>query len=128
MGNAFFDLPNDYQMASTSIKHTKDYVSINITNKKNTISILEYKDDNLEKYFQNYYNKKINISDSLEITNLTINNITVRRSIDTLDNNFIHYWFINNGKVYEIYTWNADEDFDKNVEFMINSMSFSIFN
>ena len=61
-------------------------------------------------------------------TNLTINNITVRRSIDTLDNNFIHYWFINNGKVYEIYTWNADEDFDKNVEFMINSMSFSIFN
>lgn len=124
VGNAFFDLPKNYQIDSTSIKHTEDSVLINITNRKNTISIVEFNDDNLEKYFKKYQEHKNNGTDLLEISNLTINNMTVRKSVDKTDNHFVHYWFIKNGKVYEIYTWDADEDFDENVEFMINSIHF----
>lgn len=127
VGNAFFDLPNGYQMHFTSIHHNDDCVSVNITNGKNTVSIVEYKYENLDNVLQKYYFGKSKENHPLEISNLTINNIPVIKSVDTEDNKIVHYWFSNNGKVYNIYSWDGNKDFDKDAEFMINSMSSSIF-
>lgn len=127
VGEAFFDLPSNYQLDSTAIQHKEGYVVVNITNGKNIISIIEYEDGDLEEVFQNYSNKRNNENYSLEVSNLTIDNNLVIKSVKYTDYKNVHYWFAKNGRVYEIFSWDTDENFEKNVEFMIKSIRFSNF-
>lgn len=125
VGDAFFEMPKNYQLDSNSINHTDDYVSLNITNGNNIISIVEYKDNKIDDYIQNYQNRKSIENHSVETSTLKLGNDVVKKSVDTVDSNNVHYWVIKYNKVYEIYTWTADSNFDNVVKLIIGSLSTS---
>lgn len=127
VGEAFFELPSNYELDSTTILHKDDYIILNITNKKNVISVVEYKNGDLQKVFSDYTQRKQNENISLDVSNLTIDNIKVIKSVNNADAKNVHFWFEKNGRVYEIFSWNADDNFEKNVESMIKSMRLSKF-
>lgn len=126
VGSVFLDLPNGYHLDSSSIRHTNEYSTVNITNGKNVISIYEYNDDDLSRHIYDYANVKRRENHTLSYSNITINNIDVQKSIDNNNTRIVHYWFLYENKVYDICTWTSDSDFEDNVNLMINSITDSI--
>ena len=118
LGTAYFEIPNGFHEVNTPN-------IINITNGTHSIFIIEHKDNNIKNAIKEY--KKMKSNSSMNITNYSLGNITISKSNIVTEPNSIHYWFINNNKLYEVYTWTGNSQTDFLVNQMISSMKFFIF-
>lgn len=123
VGSTYLDLPKGYQVDSSSIAHTYEYSTVNITNGENVISIYKYNDGDLSSHIDSYTNVKNRENHTLIFSNITINNINVEKSVDKNNSHIVHYWFLYDDNVYDIGTWDYDSYFDENVHLMINSIN-----
>lgn len=115
VGQTNFNIPQGYAEV-----YTKNN-SANIIKGKNSIGIVCYDDNNINEHVNNYTLMKKNESIDIETREFNINNIQVFKSNAENDNSTIHYWFINNNKVYEICSWNGDSNTDNIARNLIES-------
>lgn len=119
LGTAYFEIPAGFHEVKTDNM-------INLTNGTHSIFIIEHKDNNTKNAIKEYKNMKGN-NYSISIINHTVGNITVSKSNILNEPNSIHYWFINNQKLYEVYTWTGNAQTDFLVNQIISSMKSFIF-
>ena len=74
----------------------------------------------------NYVENNARNNLTLTLSNLTVGQHTVQKSV--MDNNteIVHYWFDFNGKVYEIYTRSANSNTDDVITELINSAKIAM--
>ena len=114
VGNSIFDLPSGYS------KEMKSNTEGIIKNKADTIGIQEYADNNIKKYVNEYNVTKEKTGERLIIKTYKVNNTQVYKSTNMNNTRFVHYWFVNNNKVYTVYTWHDNNNTDKIVSHLIN--------
>ncbi len=116
VGNTNFILPDGYSV-SKFIK----LGDANITNGTNSIGIIERNGSNIQKYIDDYVEKNNNRNYTTKINKVNTGNIEVYKSKISENNETFHYWFINNDKVYEIFTWDGNNQTDDVVFDLIKS-------
>lgn len=122
---AKFTLPEGYH---SSIKITSAVAeTINITNGKNVYYVVEYKEGDLNKSIKDYVKRIESKNSSVDITVFSCGGIDVYASHIENDTHTRQFWFNNHNHLYSIYTWNADNNTDNVVKFLIESMQFPIF-
>lgn len=118
LGVAYFEIPEGFHEVNTPN-------IINLTNGTNSIFILKHTNNDIGSAIKEYKNM-IGNNYSVNITKFRINNIEVSKS--TINgSNTIHYWFIKNDNLYEIYTWSGNSQTDSIVNGLISSLKFFIF-
>ena len=120
VGSTYFSLPSGFEQESM-IKED-NFVAVNITNGKNTIKIVEYKNTNVKNLIDNYIKIKNQDNHTVKVETLEIDSKPVYKSTDTSDSKIIHYWFEKNNKVYEIYSWDANSNTAGVIEKLISSV------
>lgn len=120
VGDATFNLPEGYVCVANG-KYA------NLTNNHNEYIVLSCKEsgsinDLMDNYVEN--NAKNNLT--LTLSNFTVGQHTVQKSV--MDNNteIVHYWFDFNGNAYEIYTRSANSNTDHVIAELINSAKIAI--
>lgn len=118
VGKAQFVLPQGYTHGTTN-----EFGNINITNGSNTIFITEYPDGDLNKHMMDYINYKKNNNFSVDIKNLTIDNLNITKVV-VLNNNktVVNYFFVKNNVAYDISSWDSNNKMDSTVVELINSI------
>ena len=86
------------------------------------MKIVKYNDNNVKKHVNDYKSYKEKSNYSISVSNFTVNNITIYKSNIVNDTNYLHYWFVYEGKVYSIST----EDGNKNMDSIITELVRSI--
>lgn len=120
IGKTTFSIPENYYKGNNN-----NLGAINLTNGTNSLFILEHETTDLHGYLVNYtdYVQK-DLNQSVKVTCSTVENsqnvYKVEKSNDT---QIIHYFFVRNGKTYEIYTWDGNSQTDMIVENMIKSIN-----
>ena len=61
----------------------------------------------------------------MEVINFTIDNNVIQKSINSNNNFNVHYWFVKNGKSYEIYKWDDNPKMDYIVNDLVKSFASS---
>lgn len=116
VGEAYFTLPEGYECVANG-------AYTNITNDKNEYIILSYNDTNdVKKVVNDYIKYNNNHNLSISLSNSNIGEYTVYKS--TMENNtgIVHYWFVYNNKVYQIYTHSANSNVEKIICDLISSV------
>ena len=122
---AKFTLPDGYH---SSIKVTSSVAeTINITNGKNVIFVVEYKKGDLNKSISDYVNRVEAKNNSVQITEFSCGGKEVYTSYIENDTHTRQYWFNDHDHLYSIYTWSANENTDNVVKSLIESIEFPIF-
>lgn len=122
VGTTYFSLPEGY--------HAKTHNNgvVNLTNGKDSLILNEYSSNHTdEKFPLNYYKttkEKQNVTVKLE--NFSVYNIKVYKASITNGTDIYHYWFSKDGKVYEIASYNGNQNTDELVTTLIKSMRSSI--
>lgn len=116
VGDAYFTLPEGYKCVANG-------AYTNITNDNDEYIILSYNNTNdVKKVINDYveFNKNHNLTVSL--SNSQVGEYKVYRS--TMDNNrqIVHYWFVYDNKVYQIYTHSANSNSEKIICDLISSV------
>ena len=96
VGDATFSLPEGYACVANG-KYA------NLTNNHNEYIVLSCNESgNINEVMDNYVENNARNNLTLTLSNLTVGQHTVQKSV--MDNNteIVHYWFDFNGKVYEI--------------------------
>ncbi|MEE0942207.1 MAG: hypothetical protein UIB63_03730 [Methanobrevibacter sp.] len=116
VGETRFMVPSEYQVqniSNTLVKLTSGG-TVYFINEKNSSDIKIF----VNKYV-NHKNKTEN--KSVEISHLAYNDSDIYKSVVSDNSSVIHYWFVKNGKGYEIYTGTANSNSDELVLDIINS-------
>ena len=111
VGNILFNLPEGYKQISNENN------KITLKNETSSIGIEYYNDNNITKYVKQYTSQ--NDPGSINTTKFTVGDISVYKSTITNDTRYIHYWFVDNNKVYTIYTWEGNNNTDTIVSKLI---------
>ena len=108
-----FKAPDTYEVSDGADE-------VKLTNGKDSIIIVKNTTTKLKKTVDNYIHSKEKKNDTVKLSNMTINNNVIYRvSVD--NTNIVHYWFEKNGKVFEIYTKNANPNTELAVTDLIKS-------
>ena len=120
VGNTYFTLPYGYHEVNTN-------GHINITDGNTPMGLGVHEDSDIDKYIDKYIklNEKKNVS--VKIHEFKVNDVIIHKSLVENNTRVIHYWFINDGKVYEFYTWFGNSKTDEVVSDLIKSMRTFIF-
>lgn len=120
VGDAYFSLPDGYECIANG-KYA------NITNDNESYIIIQNYDtndiDNVTKDYVNY-NKEHNIT--INITKVKAGDYTVYKSAMKSNPDIVHYWYVYNNKVYEIYTRSANSQIDDIINNMIQTTQAAI--
>lgn len=118
IGGQNFKLPNGYYEGSLN-----DAGDVNLTNGYNTIFIACYDGNNTSQYVEKTKSFVESQNFTPIITNFTFKNIYVDKL--TLENNtqYSHYWFKKDNKIFDIYTWDGNNNMDKMVSNLIESIT-----
>ena len=98
---------------------------INLTDGKSSIFIRDHKKRTVETGVQEYKDMK-GENYTINISTYNVGNISVTKANTLEEPNTVHYWYIDNGDLYEIYTWTANNQTDEIVSGLISSMRFFI--
>ncbi|MBQ6813457.1 MAG: hypothetical protein IJP12_02340 [Methanobrevibacter sp.] len=96
---------------------------INLTDGNTSIFIRDHKHRTVEKGIQDYKDMK-GENYTLNVTRYNVGNITVSKGSCVDEPTTLHYWYVDNGDLYEIYTWTANNNTDDVVSGLISSMRF----
>lgn len=108
-----FDIPDSYSVVEDNNK-------FNLTNGKNSIFIKKTTTNDINKTIEDYIKSKEMMNNTFKVINLNIDDIDIYKV--SVDNTTIsHYWFEKNNKVYEVYTWSANQNTDLIVSDLIKS-------
>lgn len=118
VGDATFKMPSGFHEGASNSAG-----DVNITNGYDTVFIKEHNTNNITQVIKEYKKYKHKENRTVKITNSTINNIPVYKSDVKNESYTIHYWFVYNDKVYSIYTWGGDSNFDSIATDLINSLN-----
>lgn len=113
IGSTHFKVPDGY-----NIKENND--TINLTNNKDSIILMKHTKKNLNKTVEEYMNSKNNTNNSVQLSKINIDNITVYK-VTVNNSTTTHYWFEKNNNVYEFYTWSTTPNTDIIVNELIKS-------
>lgn len=117
VGNAKFKLPSGFHEGTLNSAG-----DVNITNGYDTVFIKEHNESNITKCLKDYKKYKRDNNRTVKISNFTVNNTLVYKT--TVKNeSTIHYWFEHNGKVYSIYSWSKNNNFNDIATDLINSVN-----
>ena len=116
IGNTKFQLPNGYHVGNSE----KDNV-INLTNGTNEIYIEKY-DGNITDHINSYvkYTEKKNYT--VKNSNFTVGKTLVYKS-NVNNSSVVHYWFVKNKNIYNIYSWDKNPEMDSITIKLIESCS-----
>lgn len=117
VGNTTFSLPNGFQNAGFT-----DSGNVNISNGYESIYIHEFDDNNITKHVNEYVNDRIENNFTSNLTNFTVGNKVVYKTVIINQTHSMHYWFINDNKTYSIYTWDGIPKMDQIVSDLILSI------
>lgn len=116
VGDTNFILPDGY-----SVSEVIKSGDANITNGTNSLGIIENNGSNIQKYIDKYVEKNKDRNYTTKINNFNIGGIEVYKSEIVENNETFHYWFVNNDKVYEIFTWDGNNQTDDVVFDLVKS-------
>lgn len=119
VGSSNFEVPDGF----TSIENYKYF---NITNGLDSICIYNRVRENLNETIQSYIDdREQNGNVTVQISNFTVDDIIVYKADILNDNKRVQYWFEDGGKVYNLFTWNKNQNTDSLVSGLIKNRSFS---
>ncbi|WP_405309200.1 hypothetical protein [Methanobrevibacter sp.] len=119
---------NSIMVGNTSFIVPEGYISINnngstnITNGNNSIGLVCYADNDVNKHVKDYEDSKKLANESVSVSEFEVKNIKVYKS-DLGDSKTFHYWFLNNGEVYELHTWDGDSNTDQVIHKLVESIT-----
>lgn len=116
VGDLNFEVPKGYHEGV--LNHLGD---VNLTDGSHSICIGKYSDDNIQKYVKNYVNERTKNNDTIKQSTTTIDNQQVYKA-ENKNTGATHYWFVSNGKVYTIYSWDKVDNMDEIVSNLVKSM------
>lgn len=119
--HTYFTLPNGYYKLNSGDNF------LNITNGTTELYLYCFNDSDIIGHVENYTKMKNKDNITIEKSQFTINNTEVYKSYVKNETQVCHYWFVNDNKVYEMFTWHATPNTDKIVEKMVGSIHTSIF-
>lgn len=102
-----FKIPEGY--------HVDDYGKyVNVTNGDISVSFMKNNTDkNVNESISKYVkSKKKGFNATVDIATFTIDGIKVYKSNVENNTQFVHYWYEDNGKVYELFSWSGNKDTD----------------
>lgn len=121
VGDATFELPSGFHEGKTN-----NAGDVNITNGYDSVFIKEYDHGNVTKCINDYKKYKNNTNQTVKVSTVDINNITVYKSSIVNETNTIHYWFDYKDKVYSIYTWGGTDGGSDNIESIASDLIKSL--
>ena len=115
VGDIDFVIPEGYNKSGfNNLGH------ITLKNENNSIYLASYNTTNISEYINQYKNNLLDNNESIIITNFSVDNISVYKSINN-QTKAEHYWFVKNGKMYTIYNWEYNPNMDKIFEELLKS-------
>lgn len=130
LGVYFLDNPDNVRIGDVNFKVPEGYTKnedsnqVNLTNGVNSICISKNIASGLEENVNHYINVKTSQKLNVTVENFTVGNVKVVK-LDIVNDTTVHYLFDINGKVYDIFTWNKNQDTDSLVTQLINSVNGS---
>ena len=117
VGDAYFNVPKGYQAQNVSdklVRLVSDdkilYINGNVTG------------SNIDKAVSDYVNFKNRTENtSIMVSDINENGYNFHKSIAVTNSSIVHYWFIKENKIYEIYTSTADSNTDKLISSIVNT-------
>lgn len=117
INNVVFTIPDGYHQTDA----VKDK-EINMTNGNNSMILLKCTTLGIQKNIHDYQKYKSNRNSSTQISNFTVNNITVYKVSVVNDTGTLHYWFDYDKKTFSVYTWDANKNCDDFVFQLVSSI------
>lgn len=117
IGNSTFQLPNGYHIANSDIKNVT-----NLTNGTHKIYIKVYDDKNIKEHVNSYVDYAEKNNKTAKISNFTVGKTLVYKS-NLNGSNIVHYWFVKNKNVYNIYSQDKNPEMDSITIKLIESIT-----
>lgn len=116
VGDTQFSIPSGYneQVISKSLVKFTSGNNVFYINEKNSTDI-----NHFVNLYVNHKNKTEN--KSVEISQFQSNGQNIYKSVVSDNVSVVHYWFLKNGKCYEIYTGTADSNMDNLISDIVKS-------
>ena len=112
VGDEQFSVPSQYKVENVSDNLVK------LSSGDSVYFMTEKENNNIKYFVKKYVNlKKSADNQSVNILHLDYEGSDIYRSVVSDNSSVVHYWFVKNGKGYEIYTGTADSSSD---EFIMN--------
>lgn len=116
VGDSRFQLPEGYHEGAL-----RDNGDTNITNQYTSVFIHQYDDNNTVKYSHAYVKERNQSNFTTKLVSFSVGNKTVYKSTIVGQPQSLHYWFVENGKTYTVYTWDGNDNMDLLIKDMIAS-------
>ena len=117
VGDAYFNVPNGYQAQNVSDKLVRLVSDDKVLYINGNIN-----ESNIDKAVSDYVNfKNRSENTSVMVSDLNENGYNFHKSIAVTNSSIVHYWFIKENKIYEIYTSTADSNTDKLISSIVNT-------
>ena len=114
VGDTTFSIPSGYNVGTSN-----NLGDTNITNGENSIFIKEHSTTDLHGYLTEYEKYVKSLNDTVKVTCSTVDNVNVYKVEKNNDSQVIHYFFVKNGRTYEIYVWDNNPNLDNLVPELI---------
>ncbi|WP_296789772.1 hypothetical protein [uncultured Methanobrevibacter sp.] len=116
VGESKFVIPSEYQEQNVSNHLVK------ITSGDNIYFINENNNSNIT-YFVDFYvnHKNVTENKSVNVSHLMYGDSDIYKAVVNDNASIVHYWFLKNGKCYEIYTGTANSNTDNLILDIIKS-------
>ena len=116
VGDSNFKLPEGYKEGTLN-----SYNDVNITNGTNSFFIVEYNTTDINECLDHYKKYCHDKNLSVKIDSFSINDKAIFESKLSNDTKNVHYWFMNNNKVYSIYSWSSNSEMKNDIIKLITS-------
>ena len=117
VGNSNFTIPDGYHKGEVN-----EFGALSITNGSNSIYLSENNGTDVQGYINIYGNILKEKNESINVTSLNIDNFEIFKVTSVNNTNNVHYFFINNNKTYDIYTWGSNDKLDRVIINLIESL------
>lgn len=112
-----FSLPEGYSEAK-SVNNN----GINISNGFNSMILSKCDEKNITKNINNYKTYKQKDNYSIKISNFTVDNIVIYKTVVVNKTDTIHYWFNYKNNTFTVYTLDGNKNSDKFISELIESL------
>ena len=116
IGDLKFTLPSGYHEQKTN--QTGEVI---IANGENKITLVKYDDKNASSHITKYEKYLKTKNQTMKLDKTKVDNTTVYKSTMKQNPKVIHYWFVKNNKTYSIYTSNANDNTESDINYLIKS-------